>query len=67
MINQEAMNKSAVQSSNCIDHESKGLYDPHFEHDNCGIGAILRKRQSPWELNWGTKRIWSRNVLFPTG
>ena len=41
MINQEAMNKSAVQSSNCIDHESKGLYDPHFEHDNCGIGAIV--------------------------
>ena len=41
MVNQEAMNKSAVQASNCIDHESKGLYDPHFEHDNCGIGAIV--------------------------
>ena len=19
----------------------KGLYDPHFEHDNCGIGAVV--------------------------
>ncbi len=24
-----------------IDHEKKGLYDPRFEHDNCGIGAIV--------------------------
>ena len=41
MVNQEAMNKSAVQASKCIDHKAKGLYDPHFEHDNCGIGAIV--------------------------
>ena len=41
MVNQEAMNESAVQASKCIDHETKGLYDPHFEHDNCGIGAIV--------------------------
>ena len=20
---------------------NKGLYDPSFEHDNCGIGAII--------------------------
>ena len=20
---------------------SKGLYDPSFEHDNCGIGAVI--------------------------
>ena len=26
---------------NCIDRCSKGLYDPRFEHDNCGIGAIV--------------------------
>ena len=24
-----------------IDHHKKGLYDPRFEHDNCGIGAIV--------------------------
>ena len=41
MVNQEAMNESAVQASKCIDNETKGLYDPHFEHDNCGIGAIV--------------------------
>ena len=21
--------------------EAEGLYDPRFEHDNCGIGAIV--------------------------
>lgn len=24
-----------------VDHERRGLYDPRFEHDNCGIGAIV--------------------------
>ena len=24
-----------------VDHEKRGLYDPRFEHDNCGIGAIV--------------------------
>ena len=24
-----------------VDHEERGLYDPRFEHDNCGIGAIV--------------------------
>ena len=23
------------------DHQSRGLYDPAFEHDNCGIGAVI--------------------------
>ena len=23
------------------DHQSQGLYDPAFEHDNCGIGAVI--------------------------
>ena len=22
--------------------QEKGLYDPSFEHDNCGIGAIVQ-------------------------
>ena len=40
MVNQEAMNKSAVQASKCIDHKAKGLYDPHFEQRRpCRLGA----------------------------
>ncbi|MDO4166772.1 MAG: glutamate synthase central domain-containing protein, partial [Eubacteriales bacterium] len=34
-------NKSVSQARNVIDHEKRGLYDPRFEHDNCGIGAIV--------------------------
>ena len=24
-----------------MDNQKKGLYDPSFEHDNCGIGAVV--------------------------
>ena len=24
-----------------MSQQSKGLYDPRFEHDNCGIGAVV--------------------------
>lgn len=40
MARVEAKN-SVSQARNVIDHEKKGLYDPRFEHDNCGIGAIV--------------------------
>ena len=30
-----------LNASDVIDHAKKGLYDPRFEHDNCGIGAIV--------------------------
>ena len=34
-------NDGGKNMKNCIDRCSKGLYDPRFEHDNCGIGAIV--------------------------
>ena len=24
-----------------MNQQSRGLYDPRFEHDNCGIGAVV--------------------------
>ena len=24
---------------------AKGLYDPSFEHDNCGIGAVVNRSE----------------------
>ncbi len=41
MYHQEAMQKKVKRASDCVDHQSYGLYDPRFEHDNCGIGAIV--------------------------
>ena len=32
---------SKKDAKSCVDHEKRGLYDPRFEHDNCGIGAIV--------------------------
>ena len=32
---------SVETASAVIDHQKRGLYDPRFEHDNCGIGAIV--------------------------
>ncbi|MBR1742826.1 MAG: glutamate synthase subunit alpha, partial [Lachnospiraceae bacterium] len=29
------------EAGTVIDHRKRGLYDPRFEHDNCGIGAIV--------------------------
>ena len=26
--------------------ENTGLYDPSFEHDNCGIGAVVNIKRS---------------------
>ncbi len=31
----------AEVKENIIDREKRGLYDPRFEHDNCGIGAVV--------------------------
>ncbi|MDE6852703.1 MAG: glutamate synthase large subunit, partial [Lachnospiraceae bacterium] len=31
----------AEVKGNVIDREKRGLYDPRFEHDNCGIGAVV--------------------------
>ena len=36
-----SQNDGGKNMKNCIDRCSKGLYDPRFEHDNCGIGAIV--------------------------
>lgn len=29
------------EASKAVDNQKRGLYDPRFEHDNCGIGAIV--------------------------
>ena len=33
--------------------KNAGLYRPSFEHDNCGIGAIvnIRKVTIPWRMH----------------
>lgn len=41
MQGKERQNDSVIAASKAIDHEKRGLYDPRFEHDNCGIGAIV--------------------------
>ena len=33
--------------------EAKGLYDPAFEHDGCGIGAVVDIAASCGEEQWG--------------
>ena len=41
MQKREENANSILNASDVIDHAKKGLYDPRFEHDNCGIGAIV--------------------------
>ena len=42
MTNTEAGKTNIIaEASKAVDHEKRGLYDPRFEHDNCGIGAIV--------------------------
>ena len=42
MTNTEASKTNIIaEASKAVDHEKRGLYDPRFEHDNCGIGAIV--------------------------
>ena len=35
------MNESDNQNQNQNQWRGQGLYDPSFEHDNCGIGAVI--------------------------
>lgn len=42
MTNTETCNSRVLdEASKVIDHEKRGLYDPRYEHDNCGIGSIV--------------------------
>ena len=42
MTNTETCNSRVLaKASKVIDHEKRGLYDPRYEHDNCGIGSIV--------------------------
>ena len=42
MTNTETCNSRVLdEASKVIDHEKRGLYDPRYEHDNCGIGAVV--------------------------
>ncbi len=56
------MQKSTVEQNNYCTEESKrtriGLYDPRFEHDNCGIGAVVNiKGKKTHETVMGALRI----------
>ena len=35
--------RTLTKSPDTLDHQTKapGLYDPSFEHDNCGIGSVV--------------------------
>ena len=60
---------------------AKGLYDPSFEHDNCGIGAVVNIKgikthqtvenalsdRAAWNQAGRRERLWRRNVFLPTG
>ncbi len=41
MQKKEKQNRIITEAVNAVDHHKRGLYDPRFEHDNCGIGAIV--------------------------
>ena len=42
MTNTETCNSRVLaEASKVIDHEKRGLYNPRYEHDNCGIGSIV--------------------------
>ncbi len=56
------MQKDILEQSKYHTEESKrtkiGLYDPRFEHDNCGIGAIVNiKGKKPHETVMGALKI----------
>ncbi len=56
------MKKSTVEQNNYCTEENKrtriGLYDPRFEHDNCGIGAVVNiKGRKTHETVMGALRI----------
>ena len=40
--------------------EQNGLYDPRFEHDNCGIGCVVNIKVFPPERLWITLKIVER-------
>ncbi len=44
MREKEAQKNVIKEASKAVDHEKRGLYDPRFEHDNCGIGAIVNMK-----------------------
>ncbi len=41
MQGKEAQGRIIAEASKAVDCEKRGLYNPRFEHDNCGIGAIV--------------------------
>ncbi len=41
MQKEEIQNNVVAEAGKAVDHYKRGLYDPRFEHDNCGIGAIV--------------------------
>ena len=41
MENQVMNNDALMEAKAAVDQVRRGLYDPRFEHDNCGIGAIV--------------------------
>ena len=38
------LNKFAPKDSQT---KTDGMYDPAFEHDNCGIGSVVMQRERP--------------------
>ncbi|RKI42260.1 glutamate synthase large subunit [bacterium D16-51] len=44
MREKEAQKNVIEEASKAVDHEKRGLYNPRFEHDNCGIGAIVNMK-----------------------
>lgn len=66
MVNQEAMNESAVQASKCIDHETKGLYDPLLSMTTVVLvpSSTLRvtKPMTQYPEHW---RLWKSWNIVP--
>ena len=44
MQEKETQSNVIREASKAVDHEKRGLYNPRFEHDNCGIGAIVNMK-----------------------
>lgn len=44
MQEREVQSNVIAEAAKAVDHQKRGLYNPRFEHDNCGIGAIVNIR-----------------------
>lgn len=48
----DALNRFSVSDAG---KQAAGMYDPAYEHDNCGIGSVVTSRESRHTRLWRTR------------